>query len=139
MFFLSVFIITSCESVNQSKNSYTDIDSLWLPFENALDINNASFLVKNSLDSIVCTDCMIGVDFDNEKFESKYIFNTQLTKVRHLHSLHDIEFSTYLLGDSIIRVLYNIKAKESPEGNYGLIFTLIKINDKYLLKSMIVQ
>jgi len=38
-----------------------------------------------------------------------------------------------------LRVVYNIKAPQAPEGSYGLIFTLIRKERKYLFQGMLVQ
>lgn len=124
---------------NQTKNQYNRIDSIWMQFAKAMDSKNIDFLIANSLDTITCTDCKIEPDFQREDFDSKFIFQNHLREIMHLKTLSNKEFSTFLVGDNLIRVVYNIRGSLAQEESYSLIFTLINENGKYLFQGMLVQ
>lgn len=124
---------------SQPKNQYSYLDSIWLPFAKAMDTKDIAFLIRNSFDTVSCADCKIEPDLEKGKFDSKFIFQNHLEKVRHLQTVSNKDFSTYQVDSNMIRVVYRVKAPQAPEGAYGLIFTLIKKDGKYLFEGMIVQ
>jgi len=117
---------------------YTDLDSIWLPFENAMESKNINFLVQNSLDSVRCCECNIDVD-SNEYFNSEFIFTNHLDKIMHLKSLSNRPFSLFQVDSITIKVGYSVKSYHATEGAYGLFFTLIKKDGIYWFQGMIVQ
>jgi len=136
------FLSSTCGSSNpdnQSKQKYTSLDSVWLPFAEAMESKNIEFLIKNSLDSITCYDCNIDSANEQEYFDSEFILKNYLDKIMHLPTLSDKVFSTYQININLIKVVYKIKAQQAPEGEYGLIFTLVKKENKYLFQGMMVQ
>ena len=103
-----------------------------------MEMKNIDFLINNSLDSVTCYDCSI-LDGQKEIFASEFIFKNYLDKIMHIQSLLNKEFSTYQVDSKLIRIVYQVKTQQAPEGEYGLIFTLIKKDKKYYFKGMMVQ
>lgn len=118
---------------------YSGIDSVWLKFAKAMDSKDIDFLIKNSLDSVTCYDCNIGVDSSKEYFNTKFIFTNHLDKIKHLQVLLNKPFSTYKVDNDYAKVVYNIRVPQAPEKDYGLFFTLVKKVKTYYFQGMMVQ
>jgi hypothetical protein len=102
-----------------------------------MEKKNIDFLIRNSLDTIQCVDCDIRPDRETEFYDAELIFNSHLDKLGRLKSLEDKEFTTHE-EDNIIRVNYSFPATFSQDHGYNLIFTFVKVDDKYLFTGMIV-
>lgn len=137
-----ILLFSSCYNCKKRKllnNEHTSIDSIWLQFAKAMDSNDVEFLINNSLDTISLAEFDMQAGGQKENYESKFIFQNHLNKVMHLKTLSNQKFSSYQVDTNLIRVVYNIKAHQAPEGSYGLVFTLIKKEGKYLFQGMLVQ
>jgi hypothetical protein len=128
--------ILSCDKTDK-RETLTQADSLWVNFMTQLENGNIDFLIKNSLDTIQCVDCEISSDRETEFYDAELIFNNHLDKLKHLKSLKDEEFTTHE-EDNVIRVNYSFPATFSQDRGYNLIFTFIKVDDKYLFAGMFV-
>lgn len=136
-----IFLLSSCNDsivAGKTKQDYTSLDSVWLPFAKAMESKDIEFLINNSLDSVTCYDC--NIDSANHKiyFKSDFIFKNHLDKIKHLPTLTDRHFSSYQDNNSVT-IVYNIKSYYAPEGAYGLIFTIVKKEKKYYFQGMLVQ
>lgn len=128
---------SKCNS--KTKQEYTSLDSLWLPFAKAMELKDIEFLTENSLDSLACYDCNIYMDNQQEYFDSEFLLKNHLDKVMHLTTLTDKPFSTYQVQNDLLRIGYIVKTPQAPEGAYSLFFTLVKKGKKYYFQGMMVQ
>jgi hypothetical protein len=136
--FLLLFTSTilSCDKTGK-RETLTQADSLWINFMTQMENKNVDFLIENSLDTIQCVDCDITSNPETEFYDAELVFINHLDKLKHLKSLRDQGFTTYE-EDNMIRVNYSFPATFSQDRGYNLIFTFIKVDDKYLFTGMIV-
>lgn len=127
--------IWSCDKPNK-REALTQADSIWINFRTQLEKGNVDFLIRNSLDTIQCVDCEIEAHPTTEYFSSDLIFNHYLEQI-YSESIKDKEFKTHV-EDNLIRVNYSFSATHSQDHGYNLIFTFIKVDDKYLFTGMFV-
>jgi hypothetical protein len=129
---------SSCEKTDKSKNEgLTQAENVWVNFMTQLESGNIDFLIKNSLDTIQCVDCEVTSDRQTEFYVADFIFKNRLDKLKHLKSLKDKEFSIHMV-DNLIRVNYSFPATISQDHGYNLIFTFVKVDNKYMFTGMIV-
>lgn len=135
------FLSSSCISLGSDKKQqeYSSLDSIWLPFVNAMESKDIEFLIANSLNSLTCYDCNIDLDNQEEYFDSEFLLKNHLDKVMHLSTLTDKPFSTYQVQNDLVRIGYKIKTPQAPESTYSLFFTLTKKGEKYYFQGMMVQ
>ncbi len=116
-------------------------DSTWIRFAQAMELKDYNYLMKNSLDTIRCTECDmkrgLGFQKENDFYDSQIVFKTRIDELMHLDSLTNREFSTFE-GDDIIYVNYIVKSKKSMDFGYNLIFTFIKTNKGFKFNGMII-
>lgn len=136
--FLLLFTLTflSCDKTGK-RETLTQADSIWINFRTQIENKNIDFLIKNSLDTIQCVDCDIRPDHGSEFYDAAVVFNNHLDKLKHLKSLKEKEFTTHE-EDNMISVNYSFPATFSQDHGYNLIFTFIKVDDKYLFTGMFV-
>ena len=139
---ISLIVFGSCNIENDLQNNeqkLTKTDSIWLKFAKAMESKDVDFLINNSLDTVSCFDCSIDTNNEINYFDAEFIFQNHIDKIMHLKSLSKKEYSISEIDSNLIKIVYNIKSPKAPEGGYGLIFTLIKKNDKYYFQGMMVQ
>ncbi len=138
---ISLIVFSSCNIENNSYNEkkLTKTDSIWLKFAKAMELKDVDFLINNSLDTISCFDCCIDTNNEINYFDAEFIFQNHLDKLMHLKSLSKKEYLISEIDSNLIKVVYNVKTSQAPEGGYSLIFTLIKKDDKYYFQGMMVQ
>ena len=125
-------------SSNESKvaATFTHVDSLWLPFEAALDAGDRLFLTEHSLPQITCEFCNCG---DSATCDATFIWQNCLPKFRHLDVLKGKGFWSSL--DSVaneVIIHYTVQARMAEDGAYDLFFILKRQTGKYYLKEMFV-
>ena len=137
-------LMSSCHSQGRKSSESTAVmnkiipaDSIWLSFLNGLNQENVEFLVQNSIDTIQCAECNLLDDYDSEWYECTFVYENHIDELMHLESLSNLSYTTYS-DDELIHINYEIAAEEAMEGGYNLIFTFIKVDEKYLFKGMIV-
>ncbi len=96
-------------------------DSLWIDFANAMETKNLDYLIRNSLDTIKCSELNIVTEKSNEFYNSELIFKKYLKQLMHLNSLLDKRYTTFQ-DDSLIHVNYLIESKFAEEKGYNLIY-----------------
>jgi hypothetical protein len=133
---LTTLTIWSCDKTHK-RETLTQADSVWINFMTQLEKGNVDFLLKNSLDTVQCVDCGIEAHPTTEYYSSGLIFNHYLEQIKHLKSFKDNEFSTHV-EDNLIRVNYSFPSTYFQDHGYNLIFTFIKVDDKYLFTGMFV-
>jgi hypothetical protein len=134
--FLFTWTLWSCSRADKLE-TLSQADSVWINFMAQLENKNIGFLIKNSLDSIQCVDCDIKSDRKTEFYDAEFVFKNHLDELKHLKSLKDKEFTTHE-EDNLIRVHYSFPATFSQDHGYNLVFTFIKVDDKYLFTGMFV-
>jgi hypothetical protein len=135
---VATWTFSSCNDTTRSGGKkLTQADSVWINFRTQLESENIDFLIKNSLDTIQCADCDIKTERQTEFYDADIVFKEHIDKVKYLKSFKDKEFSTYAV-DNLIRVNYSFPATNSQDKGYNLIFTFIKVDERYLFMGMIV-
>ena len=90
------------KNIKTQKNTKKNL--IWVNFKDAIENNKIDYLLKNSIDSIQCIDCVIG---KNEKLHSsKFIFKNHIKKLYNKELLKNKDYSISI-NDSIIRVIYD--------------------------------
>lgn len=130
------FCSSNQEQVLNKRSNLTLADSIWFQFARNMEIRNIDYLIKNSLDTIQCTECEVGVNHNNYYYNAKMIFDDHLDKLMHLDSLTNREHSTYM-DDNEMHVIYSIETNQYFEGYYGLIFNFKRDGNKYLFSGMV--
>ncbi|WP_133259614.1 hypothetical protein [Pseudochryseolinea flava] len=136
IFALLSFTVISCGQRDERKK-LSSIDSIWVNFKTQLENRNVKFLVANSLDTIQCVDCGDSAGEETEFYDAHFIFQNRLDKVKHFKNLSDKDFTTHE-SDNLVRVSYNIPSSLFQDHGYNLIFTFVKVKNKYLFAGMIV-
>jgi hypothetical protein len=135
LFILCVFVICGCR-FNSAKLIKTPSsgDSVWNVFSKAVINRDTAFLIKNSLDSIKCTDCIPDTDYN--LISAKYIYTS---RVKDLMSLKFLQSKTYIVEhvDSLLYINYIIKDRHAEENGYNMIFIFVKRNQAFIFKGMI--
>ena len=136
-----LFTINSCSNRKTSiQNQLTKIDTIWIDFVYAFEKNDLDYLIKNSTNTILCTDCQID-NSESEIYDAKFIFKKHLAKIKHLKTLSNKNFSSSnLQANNKIYITYQVNSKNVPNAKgYSLIFVLKKEKEKFLFNGMIVQ
>lgn len=122
------FLFSCCN--NQEK---VGKDVFWENFKQKLQKNDINYLLKNSLDSINCSDC--NSNSIDELFSSKAVFSKYKNQF-YKNSLLDNKNYTVNKNDSFIRVNYIFVGKNGNEG-HNIIYIFDKIDNQFLLSGKI--
>ena len=135
---LVVLLVFSVSACNSSDTNTDHTNPVWSSFLDALESNDAEYLISHSLDTIQCAECNFSNENDTEYFPSDYIFNNpdHIKRLMHFASLGELSFTAYLDEDRLL-ISYKIDAQMSEEGSYNLIFTFIETEDGYRFKGMV--
>ena len=130
---LSTNQVTIDSLKTELKQIYTVDNIVWGKFKNGIKNKELTYLLNNSLDSIKCTDCVVG---KNEKhISSELIFKKYLDRLYDYELLKNKVYSLYE-NDSIIRVNYSFEKLIGAESS-NIIYTFNKIDEKFLFTGMI--
>lgn len=126
-----IIFFTSCSSSDIAETQHP----VWEKFSARIEKGDVNFLLDNSFDSILCTDCIEGEDYDY--YQSESIFKNHKDRLYDKVLLNNIPYSAYQ-NDSIIRITYIIQ-EASLFGNegYSLAYMFDKENESYKFRGKI--
>lgn len=130
-----VIFLTACMFISVRCSERGDVNKFWIKFVDKMNSNDFEYLINNSLDTIMCSDCSIDKLSENEMYSSNLIFKQYIKCLIHIDLLKH-NYSIYKTDNEII-VIYNIKPTISFEGGYDLIYKFVKKDDKYKFFGMI--
>ena len=105
----------------------------WEKFKTKLKNNDIDYLVKNSLDSIKCVDCV--PNEGENSYTPKFIFKEYKNEFYNKNLLDKKEYSVYQ-DNLMIRINYGYEGRFGNEG-HNIIYMFDKTKGKFLLTGMI--
>ncbi len=125
-----IILLTSCSEVPKTKED----NKIWSVFQTKIIEKDFQYLIKNSLDSIKCVNCINSNN--DEYYPSILIFTNYLDKLYNKEFLTDRCYSAFQ-DSNRIRISYSDDKKLIGEEISTTIYLFDKHNGNYVFTGMI--